>query len=96
MVNKGTYNIPDLQKQYAKLQDEVQVIDHQKVVSKAELNNMNNQVSILHNTIYQLSATCNNKRNEIAYLQTQIQVLRSQINGLSLNQQQQEEIQNES
>ena len=43
MVNIGTYNIPDLQKQYAKLQDEVQVIDHQKVVSKAELDNMNNQ-----------------------------------------------------
>ena len=37
MVDIGTYNIPDLQKQYAKLQDEVQVIDHQKVVSKAEL-----------------------------------------------------------
>ena len=47
MVNIGTYNIPDLQKQYAKLQDEVQVIDHQKVVSKAELDNMNNQISIL-------------------------------------------------
>ena len=46
MVNIGTYNIPDLQKQYAKLQDEVQVIDHQKVVSKAELDNMNNQIII--------------------------------------------------
>ena len=42
MVDMGTYNIPDLQKQYAKLQDEVQVIDHQKVVSKAQLDNMNN------------------------------------------------------
>ena len=28
MVDIGTYKIPDLQKQYAKLQDEVQVIDH--------------------------------------------------------------------
>jgi hypothetical protein len=35
MVDTGTYNIPDLQKQYAKLKDEVQVIDHQKVVTKA-------------------------------------------------------------
>ena len=77
MVNIGTYNIPDLQKQYAKLQDEVQVIDHQKVVSKAELDNMNNQISILRKTMYQLSATCNDKRNEIAYLQNQIQVLAS-------------------
>ena len=75
MVDIGTYNIPDLQKQYAKFQDEVQVIDHQKVVSKAELYNMNNQVSILRRTIYQLSATCNNKRNEIAYLKNQSQVI---------------------
>ena len=75
MVNIGTYNIPDLQKQYTKLQDEVQVIDHQKVVSKAELDNMNNQISILRRTMYQLSATCNDKRNEFSYLQGRVQVL---------------------
>ena len=72
MVNIGSYKIPDLQKQYAKLQDEVQVIDHQKVVSKAELDNINNQISILRRTMYQLSATCNDKRNEISYLYVQI------------------------
>ena len=48
----------------------------------------------------QLSATYNNKRNEIAYLQNQIQVLRSQSNELKNHnqqqQQQEEEIQNES
>ena len=97
MVDIGTYKIPDLQKQYAKLQDEVQVIDHQKVMSKAELDNMNNQVSILHRTIYQLSATCNSKRNEIAYLKNQIQVLEGCVNGLkNRNQEQQEGIQNKS
>ena len=98
MVNIGTYKIPDLQKQYTKLQDEVQVIDHQKVMSKAELDNMNNQISILRRTMYQLSATCNDKRNEISYLQAQIQVLEEYVNGLkkNRNQQQQEEIQNES
>ena len=37
MVDIGTYNIPDLQKQYAKLQDEVQVIDHQKVDVKSRV-----------------------------------------------------------
>jgi chromosome segregation ATPase len=79
MVNIGTYNIPELQKQYAKLQDEVQVIDHQKVVSKAELHNMNNQISILRRTMYQLSATCNDKRNEITYLKNQIQVLEGYV-----------------
>ena len=95
MVNIGTYNIPDLQKQY-KLQDEVQVIDHKRVVSKAELDNMNNQISILHRTMYQLSATCNDKRNKIAYLQAQIQVLEGCVNGLKNRSQQCEEIQNES
>jgi polyhydroxyalkanoate synthesis regulator phasin len=94
MVSIGTYNIPDLQKQYAKLQDEVQVIDHQKVMSKAELDNMNNQVSILRRTIYQLSATCNNRRNEISYLQNQIQALEGYVNGLK-NHNQQQEVQNE-
>jgi hypothetical protein len=101
MVNIGMYKIPDLQKQYAKLQDEVQVIDHQKVMSKAEIDNMNNQISILRRTMYQLSATCNDKRNEMSYLQAQIQSLEGYVNGLKKNrnqqqQQQQEEIQNES
>jgi polyhydroxyalkanoate synthesis regulator phasin/DNA-binding CsgD family transcriptional regulator len=96
MVNIGMYKIPDLQKQYAKLQDEVQVIDHQKVVSKAELDNMNNQVSILRRTMYQLSAACNDKRNEMSYLQAQIQALEGYVHGLKNRTQQQEEIQNES
>jgi hypothetical protein len=79
LVDIGTYNIPEIQKQYVKLQDEVQVIDHQKVMSKAELDNMNNQISILRRTMYQLSATCNDKRNEIAYLQNQIQALEGYV-----------------
>jgi hypothetical protein len=50
---------------------------------------MNNQVSILHRTIYQLSATCNDKRNEIAYLTNQIQVLEGHIDRFIGNSQQQ-------
>ena len=95
MVNIGTYNIPELQKQYAKLQDEVQVIDHKRVVSKAELDNMNNQVSILRRTMYQLSATCNDKRNEIAYLKNQIQVSEEYATRLKSDCQQQQKIENE-
>ena len=57
-------------------------------MSKAELDNMNNQISILRRTMYQLSATCNNKRNEIAYLQNQIQVLEGYVNGLKNRNQQ--------
>ena len=98
MVNIGTYKIPDLKSNIQSCKNEVQVIDHQKVMSKAELDNMNNQISILRRTMYQLSATCNDKRNEISYLQAQIQVLEEYVNGLkkNRNQQQQEEIQNES
>jgi polyhydroxyalkanoate synthesis regulator phasin len=74
-------------------------IDHQKVVSKAELDNLNNQISILRRTMYQLSTTCNDKRNDIAYLKNQIQALEGYVNGLknrNQQQQQQEDIQNES
>jgi len=95
LVNIDTYNIPDLQKQYARLQDEVQGIDHQKVVSKAKLNNMNNRVSILCRTMYQLSATCNDRRNEISYLQNQIQALEGYVHELENHNQQQQEVQNE-
>jgi hypothetical protein len=89
LINIGTYSIPDLQKQYTKLQDEVQFIDHQKVVSKAELDNLNNQISILRRTMYQLSAACNDKRNEIVYLQAQIQALEGHIDRFIGNSQQQ-------
>jgi len=85
--------ILEIQTQYAKLKDELEFIDHKRVLSKAELNNMNNQISILHRTIYQLSATCNNKRNEISYLQAQIQALEGSVNGLKNRIQRQEEIQ---
>jgi chromosome segregation ATPase len=95
MVDIGVYNIPDLQKQYARLQDEVQVIDHQKVVSKAELDNINNQISILLRTMYQLSATCNDRRNGISYLQAQIQSLEGYIDRLKSENQQQQKIGNE-
>jgi hypothetical protein len=95
MVKIGTYKIPDIQKQYSKAKDELEVIEYKRVMSKHELDNMNNQIILLRRSMYQLSATCNNKRNEIEFLQNQIQALRSQINGLSCNQQQQqEEIQN--
>jgi hypothetical protein len=56
---------------------------------------MNNQISILRRTMYQLSATCNDKRNEITYLQNQIQALEGYVYGLENHNQQQQEIQNE-
>jgi chromosome segregation ATPase len=95
MVKLGTYKIPELQNEYAKLKGEVEDIDYKKTMAKHALENMNNQITILRRTISQLSATCNNKRNEIAYLQFGIQELEGYIHGLNNQNQQQEEIQNE-
>jgi len=68
----------ETQTKYARLKDEVQLIDHKKV-SRHELENMNNQITCLRKITSQLSATCKDKRNEIAYeiayLQSEIQQL---------------------
>jgi len=77
MVKTGIYKIPEIQKQYAKAKDELEVIEYKRVMSKHELDNINNQIILLRRGMYQLSTTCNSKRIEIAYLQNQIQVLKS-------------------
>jgi hypothetical protein len=88
-----SHKIPEIQKQYSKAKDELEVIEYKRVMSKHELDNMNNQIILLRRGMYQLSATCKNKRNEIAYLQNQIQVFAGHINALkNRNRQQQEEI----
>jgi len=79
----GTYKIPDLQNEYAKLKDEVEAIDYKKTMANHALEDMNNQITILRRALYQLSATCNNKRNEIACLQFGIQELEGYVNGLN-------------
>ena len=56
---------------------------------------MNNQISILHNIIYQLSTTCNDKRNEIIYLKNQIQALEGYVTRLKSDGQQQQKFENE-
>ena len=88
MVKTGTYKIPDIQKQHAKAKDELEVIEYKRVMSKHELDNMNNQIILLRRSMYQLSTTCNNKRNEIAYLQNQIQVLEEYVCKLKNDSQQ--------
>jgi predicted transcriptional regulator len=88
MVNVGTYKIPEIQKQYAKIKDELEVIDYKKTLAKHELENMNNRLTILNRDIY-------NKRNEIEYLQIEAQELEGYIHGLKNHNQQQHKIQNE-
>ena len=79
MVNIGTYKIPEIQKQHSNAKDELEVFEYKRLMSKHELDNMNNQIILLRRSMHQLSATCTNKRNEIAYLQNQIQVLEEYV-----------------
>ena len=68
----GAYKIPEIQREYARLKDELEVIDHKKVVSKHELEDINNRTTYLRIIMSQLPASCNDKGNEIAYLQNEI------------------------
>jgi hypothetical protein len=89
-VNTRIYKIPDIQKQYAKVKDELEAIDYKKTVAKYQLDDMNNQITYLNKISY-------SKRNEIAYLKIGVQDLEGYVHGLNNNhnQQQQKEIQNE-
>jgi hypothetical protein len=60
-VNTGMYKIPEIQKQYAEIKDELEAIDYKKTMAKNQLYDMNNQITYLNKISY-------NKRNEIAYL----------------------------
>jgi len=86
-VNTGMYKIPEIQKQYAKVKEELEAIDYKKTMAKHQLDNMNNLLTILNRDIYK-------KRNEIAYLKIGAQELEGYVHGLE-NNQQQHEIQNE-
>ncbi|MGA7043295.1 MAG: hypothetical protein WBY71_06480 [Nitrososphaeraceae archaeon] len=60
-IETGAIKIPEIQKQYAKIKDDLEVIDYKKTIAKYQLDDMNNRLTILNRDIY-------NKRNEIAYL----------------------------
>ncbi len=67
-IETGAIKIPEIQKQYAKVKDDLEVIDYKKTLAKHQLDNMNNQISYLNKISY-------NKRNEIAYLKIGVQEL---------------------
>jgi chromosome segregation ATPase len=83
-VNTGMYKIPEIQKQYAKIKEELEAIDYKKAMAKHELENMNNLITILNRDIY-------NKRNEIEYLHFGVRELEGYIHGLNNHNQQQQE-----
>jgi hypothetical protein len=49
----GIYKIPEIQNQYAKAKDELEVIEYKRVMSKHELDNMNNQIILLRRSTHQ-------------------------------------------
>jgi hypothetical protein len=85
-IETGAIKIPEIQKQYAKIKDDLEVIDYKKTMAKYGPDDMNNQITYLSRIPY-------NKRNEIAYLQIGAQELEGYVHGLkNHNQQQQQEI----
>jgi hypothetical protein len=88
-VNTGMYKIPEIQKQYAKVKDELEAIDYKKAMAKHQLNDITNQITYLNKISY-------SKRNEIAYLRIGAQELEGYVHRPeNHNQQKQHEIQNE-
>ena len=60
-IETGAIKIPEIQKQYAKVEEEIEAIDYKKTMAKYQLEGMNNRIMYLNKISY-------NKRNEIAYL----------------------------
>jgi predicted nucleic acid-binding Zn-ribbon protein len=60
-IETGAIKIPEIQKQYAKVKDELEAIEYKKTMAKYELDDMNNQITYLNKISF-------SKRNEIAYL----------------------------
>jgi hypothetical protein len=76
-IETGAIKIPEIQKHYAKVNDELEAIDYKKTIAKYQLDNMNNQISYLNKISY-------SKRNEIAYLKIGAQELEGYVRGLDL------------
>ena len=89
-IETGAIKIPEIQKQYAKVNEQLEAIDFKKAMAKHQLDDINNQITYLNKISY-------NKRNEIAYLQIGVQELEGYVHGLENHNQQQhqQEVQNE-
>jgi NADPH-dependent glutamate synthase beta subunit-like oxidoreductase len=74
-IETGAIKIPEIQKQYTKVNDELEAIDYKKTMTKYQLDDKNNQISYLNKISF-------NKRNEIAYLKIGAQELERYFQGL--------------
>jgi predicted nucleic acid-binding Zn-ribbon protein len=76
-IETGAIKIPEIQKQYAKVKDELEDIDYKKTMAKYQLDDMNNQITYLNRISY-------SKRNEIAYLKIGVQELEGMFTDLRI------------
>jgi hypothetical protein len=83
-VNVGTYKIPQIQKQYAEVKDELEDIDYKKTMAKYQLDDLNNLITHTNLII-------NKKKNEIASLQLGAQELEGYVHGLESNSEQEKD-----
>jgi hypothetical protein len=81
-IETGAIKIPEIQKQHARVKDELEAIDYKKTMAKYQLDDMNDQFTYLNRISF-------NKRNEIAYL-NRVQELEGYVHGLESNGQQQQ------
>src|SRR5437588_1434378 len=51
-IKTGAIKIPEIQKQYAKIKDDLEVIDYKKTMAKYQLDDMNNQITYLNRISY--------------------------------------------
>ena len=82
-IETGDIKIPEIQKQYVKINEELEAIDYKKTMAKYQLDDMNNQITYLNRISY-------SKRNEMAYLKIGVQELERYVHGLENNGQQQQ------
>ena len=87
-IETRAIKIPEIQKQYAKVNEHLEAIDYKKSMANYQLDDMNNQITYLNKIRY-------SKRNEIVYLKIGVQELEGYVHGLENHNQQQQEIQNE-
>jgi hypothetical protein len=76
-IETGAIKIPEIQKQYAKINEELEAIDYKKTIAKHQLDDINNQITYLNKISY-------NKRNEIVSLQIGAQELEGYVHGLRI------------
>jgi predicted nucleic acid-binding Zn-ribbon protein len=74
-IETGAIKISEIQKQYAKIQDDLEANDYKKTMAKYQLDDLNNQITYLNKIAF-------NKRNEIAYLKIGVQELERYFQGL--------------